>query len=163
MNTARQALEAALKVSANQLQQRPIINIVVEPGSKAYTVRLTLQAPVSQPMSECLTVQVDADTGAPTPASSAQCANPILDLQAEWQHGPVLDGRHAYQAALQAIKGYEHYDAHGRLEIRLIQDHYEVTFPDPAARLQGGHTADYTYQVWLNARTGAVLKILAAS
>ncbi|WP_418315620.1 hypothetical protein [Piscinibacter sakaiensis] len=163
MQNARQALEAALRASADRLNQRPIINIVVEPAKDHYTVHLSLLAAVSQAESECLQVKVDAETGAAAPPASTPCPNPMLSLQEDWRNSPFIDGLRAYQAGLQAIKGYEHYDPYGRLAIQLKNDHYEVTFPDPAARLQGGHTADYTYQVWLNARTGAVIKILAAS
>ena len=163
MYTARQALEAALNASAAQLDRQTLINIVVEPGTDQYRVVLTLLAPSTQTTAPALVVQVDADTGQPSAPGTTQRPNPLLDLDAELRHSPFLNGLQAYQAALLAIKGYEHYDAYGRLEIRLTKDRYEVTFPDPAARLTGGHTADYTYLVWLNARTGAVLKILAAS
>ena len=163
MIEARQALESALKISAQQLDWNTIANILVEPGELRYVVHLTPFGPVDKPTVEGLVVEIEADSGSAAAVKVTPVPNPMMNLAPSLQKTKIISGPHAYQAALNAIKGYEHYDKLGRLEIRLDNDHYKVTFPDPSARTDGGRAADFTYQVWIDVITMKVIKILAGS
>lgn len=162
MIEARQALESALKISAQQLDRNTIANILVEPSELRYIVHLTPFGPVDKPTVEGVVVEIEADSGAAAAVKATPAPNPIMNLTQDLRKTKIFSGLHAYQAALNAIKGYEHYDKLGRLEIRLDTDHYKVTFPDPGARA-GERSADYTYQVWIDVKTMKVIKILASS
>jgi len=80
---------------------------------------------------------------------------------ARWKS--FISGRRAYDVSLNAIKGYENYDITGRLTIELKQDVYHVTFPLIMSGDGGSRSADYAKQIWVDAQTGKVLKIRAAS
>lgn len=47
--------------------------------------------------------------------------------------------------------------------MRLEDDHYSVVFPEPGTDDPGVRTADFTYDVWIDARSGAVVKVLTSS
>jgi len=80
---------------------------------------------------------------------------------ARWKS--FISGKRAYEVSLNAIKGYENYDITGRLTIELKQDVYHVTFPLMKAGESGSRSADYAKQIWVDAQSGKVLKIRAAS
>ena len=75
----------------------------------------------------------------------------------------LIDGAKAYQVALDAIAGYEHYDKQGRFTVQLQGEDYVITFPLISEGGDSARGADYAYQVSVDGRTGAVGSILAAS
>ena len=80
---------------------------------------------------------------------------------ARWKK--FISGKQAYDISLNAIKGYENYDMTGKLTIELKQDVYHVTFPIKKSAKSGSRSADYAKQIRVDAQSGEVLKILAAS
>lgn len=163
MIEAKTALSSTLKEIQQKLNPNSIVNIIVEPHDTYYSVHLIPLSPIDKRSSESLIVTVDAESGAVTNTKITSSSNPRFTLKKELQQNNIISGIEAYRIALTAIKGFEHYDKFGRLEIHLDGDHYKVTFPDPSARDGDGRAADFTYQVWIDIKTKAVIKILTSS
>jgi hypothetical protein len=163
MIEAKTALELALDAAAPRVDRRRVANILVDPGETSYVVHLAMIAPAGEIMTDEFVIDVDGNSGVASNLRAVSSQNPVRDLAEDLREAMIISGVEAHQAALAAIKGYEHYDRFGRLEVRLHSDHYRVTFPDPASRSSDARGADYSYQVWVAATTGEVTRILAAS
>lgn len=73
-----------------------------------------------------------------------------------------LPAAEALEKAVAALQGLDGYAPDGRLTVILKSDHYEVTFPQPP-RPAGSLGGDFAYQIWIDAKSGATTKALAAS
>jgi hypothetical protein len=106
------------------------------------------------------TVIVDSNTGKILSArSSPTKQSPYSKLETAARS---ISGVKALEAALLAIRGYEHYDKMGKLTIELKGDHFHVTFP-AQSRSNSVRGPDYAYLIWVNAKTAKVEKILVPS
>lgn len=163
MIESRQALDSAIKEISQRIDLDTIADIIVEPGETHYSVHLVPFIPLDEEVVESLVVEIHNESGMVSTVKMLPAPNPTINIAEDIRNTNISSGLQAYQVALNAIKGYEHYDKFGRLKINLDKDRYIVTFPDPNARADGGRTADYTYQVWIDVKTLQVSKILAAS
>jgi len=161
MITAGQALMIALAASVQQLGQQPAGNAFVELRDAIYWVSLipaTSAAPGAPKSGEAVLVKVDHDTGdAAAPGVAADGRRP--------ERSPDVSSisiAAAYDHAIAALRGFDNYDKQARLSVVLRNDHYEVTFP-PIVTAPVSRGIDYAYQVWVDAASGGIVKILVPS
>ena len=72
----------------------------------------------------------------------------------------VITRERALAIAHDAIKGYEHYDKSGKIEVELKEGTYCVTFPHGIPDKPGRFAPDYAMQVVIDANSGEVVKAL---
>lgn len=136
-------------------------NIVVRATAHEYVVKM-YALPISGSVimkQNCYEVKVDKLSGKIT---SIQRSEEALPYQTNIISEKVISGKQAFEAALDAIKGFENYNKFGKLSIELVDSVYQVTFPLSDVP-QSGRGADYAYQVWIDSITNQVVKILVAS
>jgi len=85
----------------------------------------------------------------------------IVKRYIEWDYEVVVQREEAIGIARKAIEGRMKYDKNLKVEVRLEQGVYRVTFPIRLPR--GVLGPDYAARVWIDARTGKILRLLGAS
>jgi len=162
MIDAKHALELALQFASGEIDTNKITDIIVESADSRYTVTLVGLITVDKSFVDALKIDINADNGKVLNREKVNIDNPMQKIAKNLRQKKIISGVEAYKEAINAIKGYEHYDKFGRLEIRLDIDHYKITFPEVDTK-DGGRTADFTYQVWIDFLSKKVVKILAPS
>lgn len=140
---------------------RSVADIIVEPGADRYTVTLTYFGAFEEQMTSGLVFAVDRQTGVVLETENVTLKNPFSAMEADFRGVKLISGFQAYESAIEAIRGYERQDKTGRTTVVLLSTRYEVTLPE-ASELDA-RSADYAYQIWIDPRSGEVLKILVAS
>lgn len=162
MTQATQALLTAYEAMQKEKPDRKIGNILVEPAGDHYRV-LLIDLPKKgqgKDVPSGVRIVVDRESGAVTRVEEMVLQKtPYLTSEVP---SAIISGRRAFELGLAALKGYESYGKEGKLTVELVGEIYRVTFPLPT-RQNSGRSADYAFQVWINALTGEVIKILVAS
>lgn len=73
-----------------------------------------------------------------------------------------LHAAEAYEKAFASLQGYDRYDKFGGISLILRDSHYEVTFP-PLSATADSIGDEFAYKVWIDAKSGATVKILVPS
>ena len=163
MIETKQALELALDATSQRLQKNMVVNIIVEPKTKHYLVTLIPISSYDVISVDTVIVKVDRDSGFIITTDEFSGPNPRRELVKRLRDKRIITGLQAYEIALNLIKGYENYDQFGRLEVKLDKDHFKITLPHTSARNGVGRTSDYAYQIWIDANTKEVIKVLTSS
>jgi hypothetical protein len=148
----------ALAMAMQHMGAEPIGNAFVVASDGVYLVSLVPVRHLGAALDGSIEITVDRDTGKATaPRAATDSRSPARSPNA-----PSIPIRAAYEAAIDATQGFEHYDKQAGFSIVLRADHYEITLPPvnigPASR-----GVDYAYQIWVDARTSRVEKILVSS
>jgi hypothetical protein len=165
MITAGQALIIALTATASPNGQISAGNVIVEPRDERYTVSVVsvARAPSDQSVvSNGTLALIEKDTGRIVSLQKLALPGSGLPLPQVQPGSTPITAAKAYENAVSALQGHDNYDKQGRLSVILKPGHYEVTFP-LIVTAPGSMGADYAYQIWLDAKTGATLKILVPS
>ena len=152
MITAGQALMIALAAALQHIGSQPAGNAFVDLHDGVYQVALI---PVTNAAPGGLLIAVDHATGTSAPPRVTADARRPERRTGESSISIAV----AYDTAIAALQGFENYDKQGRLTIVLRRDHYEVTFP-PIVTGPMSRGIDYAYQVWVDAATSRVVKVL---
>jgi uncharacterized membrane protein YkoI len=156
MITFHQALEAACAA----VEQSGAGDVVVELKGAEYRTSFAFVTAAERRTDHVVEVAIDAESGKVLKKEDGGSLPALQGYSAAdgWQQ--FLSAKRAYDIALDALKGFREYDERGRLTVQLRNDVYYVTFP---AKEAGSRGADFAMQVHVDARTGKVLKLLAAS
>jgi hypothetical protein len=154
----------ALMSAADAVEERGLLrgvgNIVVEPTQRDYQVTVA-DLPGASKADEAppgVRVVVDRRTGR---VLEVQAGAPGTRPYADVPKGALISGREAFDIALAALGNFTNYGKEGRLTVELVGKVYQVTFPLPNP--PAGRGADYAAQVWVDAVSGRVVKVLVAS
>ncbi len=158
-----QALKIAFKHVGGEIEPSGISDIIVDPVDANYVVNLVELASKDKPLVNSFEIIVNAGNGEVLNKETKLVDNPIHKVAHENRDKIIISGIDAYNRAINVIKGYEHYDKFGRLEIYLDANHYKVTFADVSAKIPGVRRPDYAYQIWINLLTKEVMKTLVGS
>jgi hypothetical protein len=160
MTTASAALATAHDAVVKASPGRRIGNITVDPvGENFEVVLIDLPVPGRPDVggSKATVNRRSGTVAAIAPATVPQSPYGAGDIKAT-----AISGRQAFDSAVIALKGNENYDKEGRLTIEFVDQVYRVTFPlPPSQKVSRG--PDYAFQVWVDAVTGQVVKVLVAS
>ena len=100
--------------------------------------------------------ETKTDGGQPTVVIPS---TPEVQLSPESEKRYMISAEKAVEIAQKAIKGKMKYDDAGKIRTELKDDQYVITFPfRPLGPTERG--PDYAARVWVDARTGKVVKIL---
>ena len=137
-------------------------NIFAEPLADHIEVRFVDSSPSGQTekLLPGFAVQIDAAGKITSLQAGTFKASPYASMA---DSNKAISGINAYEAALAALKGHENYGKKGKLSVELAGDVYRVTFPLPEQLKPGQRGPDYAYQIWVDALTGKIVKILIAS
>jgi hypothetical protein len=155
--------EQAFHLAQDAIAGRPCHDsegsVTVDRLEASYVVRFYCSGPHGQlghPGQESIRVSIDAHSGKVIQLEQRLKSRPEVSTQ-------LISPKRAYDEALRALGTFHEYDKFGRLLIRLNGDRYEVTFPLPPEAAGGSRAPDYAMQVWIEAKSGTVLKVLTAS
>ncbi|XXX80121.1 hypothetical protein WMF30_15245 [Sorangium sp. So ce134] len=156
--------ERALLVAHDSIQGYDYMDracsAIVEPEGDRYNVTF-FQGTLSElrrdrSSTHPLTVSVEAATGRVLAIGDAKSTRPAIN-------GSFIPLTSAQRIASGALAGFEEYDKFGVFVIELNGNTYHVSYPLKNAAALGSRRSDYAIQVQLDASSGKVLKILAAS
>lgn len=163
MVTSLNAFESGYAALQNFPDRDKPGDIAVELVGDHFRVQIFAVITPDRALDHLLEASVDAASGKvlKTEDKGRVAGLPERSADPEWQS--FQSARRAYDLALAAIRGFEDYDKQGRLTVQLRKNIYYVTFPLPPDEHRGSRAPDFAMQVWLDARTGAVIKKLVAS
>lgn len=141
-------------------------DIVVELKQKTYLVTFAFLIPGESSKTWAdytIEVFIDGQSGKVLKIEDKGKAGPSNRglADAGWEN--FMPGKRAYDIAINALKGFEHHDKTGKLTIELKKGIYYVTFPLIKSADTGSRSADYAFQICIDAQSGKVLKILGSS
>jgi hypothetical protein len=163
MLTSPQALEIAYSAIKGSAEREKPGDIVVEFIQSKYRVRFFFVVSSERLLDHLLEVSVDPESRL---AGKVEDKGRVAGLQQRSAEGgweTFLSGKRAFDLSVEALKGFDNYDKQGKLSIELRKSTYYVTFPVPHNEQPQPLAAAYAVQIWVDARSGKVLKVLVAS
>jgi uncharacterized membrane protein YkoI len=88
---------------------------------------------------------------------------PARDTSGPLTENDIISQERALEIARSAIKGRMEYDKTGEIVVELKENQYIVTFPHGIPKTPGLRAPDYAARVWIDAKSGKVLKVWGAS
>jgi hypothetical protein len=159
MITFHQALEAACSV----VERSGPGDLVVELKGGTFRTTVFFVTAEDRRSDHAVEVAVDAESGKVLTKEARGLVRLLQPYPVAGGWDKFLSAKQAYDIALEALRGFREYDERGRLTVQLRGDVYYVTFPLIPVRDGGSRRADFAIQVHVDARTGKVMKLFAAS
>lgn len=163
MLTSSQALEIAFSATKSFPDRDKPGDIVVELKSSVFQIRFFFAIAQDRKLEHLVEVSVDSSSGRVLNTEDKGRVAGLQGRSADQGWETFVSAKQAYDFALAAIKGFEDYDKQGALTVELRKDVYYVTFPLKRSEQMGARAPDFATQVWIDARSGKVLKRLVAS
>jgi hypothetical protein len=159
MITFHQALEAACSV----VERTGPGDLVVELKEGAFKTTVFFVTAEDRRLDYVVEVAVDAESGKVLTKEDGGLVHLLQPYPVAGGWDKFLSAKQAYDIAMEALRGFREYDERGRLTVQLRGDVYYVTFPLIPITGGSSRSADFAIQVHVDARTGKVVKLLAAS
>jgi hypothetical protein len=157
----------AFEIAHSALKSIPGSNgpgdIVAELTKSGYRVRFFFVVALDRKLDHLVEVSIDPESGKVLKTEDKGRVAGLEQRSAEEGWEKFLTGKEAFDHALDNLKGFENYDKQGVLTVELRKDVYYVTFPLKRSPNMGSRVAGYATQVWIDARSGKLLKRLVAS
>lgn len=138
-------------------------DIVVELINSQFRVRFFFVIAEDRQLDHLVEISVDPESGKVLKTEDKGRVAGLQERSAERGWEKFISGKTACDLAVTALQGFDHYDKQGRLSVELRKDIYYITFPLIRKGGTGSLGADYAVQVWVDARSGKILKGLVAA
>jgi hypothetical protein len=163
MLTSPQALEIAYSAIKDLPEHEKPGDIVVDVIQSNYRVRFFFVVSGDRLLDHLLEVFVDPESRRAAKVEDKGRVAGLQERSADDSWETFLSAKRAYDLSVAALHGFDHYDKQGRLSVELRKSTYYVTFPLPRNEQSEPLVASYAVQIWVDARSGKVLKVLVAS
>jgi hypothetical protein len=163
MLTSPQALEIGYSALKSIPGRDSPGDIVAELTKSTYRVRFFFVIALDRKLDHLVEVSIDPDSGNVLKTEDKGQVAGLQERSAQEGWEKFLSGKQAYDLAVASLQGFENYDKQGPLTVELRKDVYYITFPLKRTPKMGSRVSAYATQVWIDARSGKLLKRLVAA